>query len=73
MGEVNNTFGKLADSGSTAAPWPYLKGSTYVGANQISIRVDLAVHCSRIKSLGMKPLEINLSLACKMLSPQANP
>ena len=34
---------------------------------------DLAAHCSRIKSLCMKPLEIHLSLACKMLSLQANP
>lgn len=56
-----------------AGPRPYLKGSTYGGANQISIRGDLAAHCSRIKSLRTKPLEIHLSSACKILLLQANP
>lgn len=73
MEECNNTFRKIRWwqqlSRSSALP-----GGIVLQRSQPNInKGDLAVHCSRIKSLCMKPLEIHLSLACKMLSLQANP
>lgn len=62
--ECNNTFRKLADGSSSSA----LPEEIDLQRSQANInKGDLAVHGSRIKSLCMKPLEIHLSLVCKML------